>query len=185
MKGSGINRQTLSEKLPDCKIHSASAFETLTARKNASEWGRRERSRGGGRGVGSKKKAARFDENRPNKQTIEQQKKVGKKRKQNGKEKKGGQNARQKKDGEKKRKGRRTSTRKMFAVATDERLSRVGCDFWYTNLAGGRLENRREGRGDGNKQRRSAENSAEERRRIESERNRTTIIIVKTEYLAG
>lgn len=56
LKGSGINRQTLSEKLPDCKIHSASAFETLTARKNASEWGRRERSRGGGRGVGSKKK---------------------------------------------------------------------------------------------------------------------------------
>lgn len=92
---------------------------------------------------------------------------------------------RQKKGREKKGKGRRTSTRKMFAVATDERLSRVGCDFWYTNLAGGRPENRREGRGDGNKQRRSAENSAEERRRIESERNRTTIIIVKTEYLAG
>lgn len=30
-----INRRALSEKLPSCKIHSASAFETLTARKNA------------------------------------------------------------------------------------------------------------------------------------------------------
>lgn len=25
----------------------------------------------------------------------------------------------------------------MFAVATDVRLSRVGCDFWYTDHGGG------------------------------------------------
>lgn len=184
MKGSGINRQTLSEKLPDCKIHSASAFETLTARKNASEWGRRERSRGGGRGVGSKKSCAvrREQTEQTNNRTA---KKSGEKEETKRKGEKRRTKRAPKKGREKKGKGRRTSTRKMFAVATDERLSRVGCDFWYTNLAGGRLENRREGRGDGNKQRRSAENSAEERRRIESERNRTTIIIVKTEYLAG
>ena len=45
-EGGGINRRALSEKLPDCKIHSALAFETLTARKNAPEWDKRERSRG-------------------------------------------------------------------------------------------------------------------------------------------
>lgn len=153
MKGSGINRQTLSEKLPDCKIHSASAFETLTARKNASEWGRRERSRGGGRGVGSKKKAARFDENRPNKQTIEQQKKVGKKRKQNGKEKKGGQNARQKKDGKKKEKGgehqrvkclplRRTNGYRALAAIFGTRISLVG--GWKIGERGAGMETNRE-----------------------------------------
>lgn len=76
LKGSGINRQTLSEKLPDCKIHSASAFETLTARKNASEWGRRERSWGGGRGVGSKKSCAlrREQTEQTNNRTAKQKK---------------------------------------------------------------------------------------------------------------
>ena len=75
----------------------------------------------------------------------------------------------------------------MFAVATDERLSRVGCDFWYTDLAGGRVENQREGRGSRGTDRETfrVENRAERRNRTESERNRTTIIIVKTEYLAG
>lgn len=155
LKGSGINRQTLSEKLPDCKIHSASAFETLTARKNASEWGRRERSRGGGRGVGSKKKlrgSTRTD--RTNKQSNSKTKKKWGKRGNKTERKKRRTNVRQKKkDGKKKEKGgehqrvkclplRRTNGYRALAAIFGTRISLVG--DWKIGGRGAGMETNRE-----------------------------------------
>lgn len=66
-----INRRALSEKLPSCKIHSAFAFETLTARKNASNGGKesepgKRRDRGA---IGGSQKAACFDEKKKQNET--------------------------------------------------------------------------------------------------------------------